>query len=420
MNEEIKERLEQIRRGELPNGYRRTKAGIMPLDWCAKREYTAKELFRSVAKRGGGEELDVLSATQDNGVIPRNLLDIDIKYDKENLSNYKRVEKGDFVISLRSFQGGIEYSLYDGLISPAYTVMKPIHPISAGYYKAYFKTDDFISRLNRGIYGIRDGKQVSFTDFGDFYIHCPPLAEQQRIADILSAQDTVIELKERLVAEKLRQKKYLMQRLLTGKQRLPGFFGEWKTIQIGDDEYTRIDPEYLSTNTSADYKFTYITLESVDNGRLVNTLQCEYSTAPSRARKIIRYMDVLFGMVRPNLHSHLFVDNNDGDICSTGFCVIRCNQKELNPRFLYYHLFSDNTDKQVDSFMVGSNYPAVSADNVKHLKIGIPADISEQRAIADILSAADREIELLRASLEQEKRKKKALSQLLLTGIVRV
>ena len=152
-------------------------------------------------------QFEVLSATQDRGVIPRSQVDIDIKYSEESVSGYKKVDKGDFVISLRSFQGGIEYSEYEGLVSPAYTVLKNKLPICDGYYKAYFKTNDYINRLNKGTYGIRDGKQVGFEDFGDMVIHYPSLAEQERIAEILGTQDKLIALKEKRIAEKKQQKK---------------------------------------------------------------------------------------------------------------------------------------------------------------------------------------------------------------------
>lgn len=157
MTPQIKQRIEQIRSGEVPKGYKRTKAGIMPLDWCTEKEYKAKDIFKSVTNKKHNGEFEVLSATQDKGVIPRDQVDIDIKFDESNITSYKKVDRGDFVISLRSFQGGIEYSEYEGLVSPAYTVLKPIVPICDGYYKAYFKTGDYINRLNKGTYGIRDG-----------------------------------------------------------------------------------------------------------------------------------------------------------------------------------------------------------------------------------------------------------------------
>ena len=146
MTPEIKQRIEQIRRDEVPEGYVRTKAGIMPTDWGVGIK--AKDVFRNSAVKHQGKDLTVLSATQDRGIVPRSEVDIDIKYDENYIDSYKKVEKGDFVISLRSFQGGIELSNYEGVVSPAYTILKNKKLIDVGYYKRYFKTGDFINRLN--------------------------------------------------------------------------------------------------------------------------------------------------------------------------------------------------------------------------------------------------------------------------------
>lgn len=176
----------------------------------------AKEIFKSITDKKHNGDLEVLSATQDRGIIPRSKVDIDIKYDTESLTGYKKVEKGNFVISLRSFQGGIEYSEYTGIVSPAYTVLSPCMPIINEYYKQFFKSADYIRRLSVAVYGIRDGKQIGYDDFGRIKIPYPQLEEQKAIAQIFDAADREIALlKKDLEAEK-QKKKALMQLLLTG------------------------------------------------------------------------------------------------------------------------------------------------------------------------------------------------------------
>ena len=125
----------------------------------------------------------------------------------------------DYVISLRSFQGGIEYSEYEGIVSPAYTILKEIVPISKLFYKVYFKTETFINRLNTIIYGIRDGKQIGFGDFSTLNLPYPSIEEQKAIANILNAaKRELMQYEEKLNHLQL-QKKGLMQQLLTGKTR---------------------------------------------------------------------------------------------------------------------------------------------------------------------------------------------------------
>lgn len=407
MNPTIKARIESIRRGEVLEGYKRTKAGIMPVSWSKEKIYQAKDLFVSVSDKKHGGTLEVLSATQDRGIVPRRLVDIDIKYDDSNLGTYKKVDKGDFVISLRSFQGGIEYSDYVGIVSPAYTVVRAKQEIVSGYYKAYFKTEDFIKRLNIGTYGIRDGKQVSFDDFGDMVLHYPPINEQEKIAEILAGQDRVIALKEKLLAEKQKQKKYLMQQLLTAKKRLPGFSGEWKTNFLGNicdnldnfrkpfnrDERATMKGvyPYYGANGIVDYIDRYIFDETIillaeDGGDFEN-----YFKKPI-AQKVI-------GKCWVNNHAH----------------VLRA-KKDYCSEFVFYLL----EHKDIRKYINGTTRSKLTKEDMQGILLYYPIDKKEQTAIAEILSTADKEIELLKKDIEQEKLKKKSLMQLLLTGIVRV
>ena len=176
----------------------------------------AKKLFQSVSDKDHNGDLAVLSSTQDRGIVPRDEVNIDIKYDTCSLVNYKKVSKGNFVISLRSFQGGIEYSAYTGLVSPAYTVLSSRKEISDEYYKHFFKSTDYINRLNVAVYGIRDGKQVSYEDFGRLRIPYPPIKEQTAIAEVLSTADREIDLLRQDIEQEKQKKKARMQLLLTG------------------------------------------------------------------------------------------------------------------------------------------------------------------------------------------------------------
>lgn len=182
-------------------------------EWSFPR---AKEIFANVSDKQHNGNLRVLSSTQDRGIVPRDEVDIDIKYDTSSLVNYKKVRKGNFVISLRSFQGGIEYSTYTGLVSPAYTVLDPKKDISDEYYKHFFKSTDYINRLNVAVYGIRDGKQISYEDFGRIRIPYPPVDEQNAIATVFATSDREIDLLQQDIEQEKQKKKALMQLLLTG------------------------------------------------------------------------------------------------------------------------------------------------------------------------------------------------------------
>jgi type I restriction enzyme S subunit len=179
------------------------------------------EVFENVSRKNHGGDI-VLSVTQDAGVVPRESLERKINMTAENTHTYKLVEPGDFVISLRSFQGGLEYSDHRGLVSPAYQVIRPKVDVIPTFYRHYFKSAEFIKRLAVAIIGIRDGKQISCGDFSFMRIPFPPANEQRRIADTLDAVDREIDILTRQVEALRRQKQGLMQQLLTGRARIPG------------------------------------------------------------------------------------------------------------------------------------------------------------------------------------------------------
>ena len=138
-----------------------------------------------------------------------------------DVSTYKVVKPGDFIISLRSFEGGLEYSSVEGLVSPAYTVLRPKTRIDSRYYRHFFKSKSFVGRLDRLIFGIRDGKQIAFRDFGDMKIPRPPIEQQRRTAVRLDTATRDIELSRALAKLLERQKRGLMQKLFTGEWRVP-------------------------------------------------------------------------------------------------------------------------------------------------------------------------------------------------------
>ncbi|MFM4649038.1 restriction endonuclease subunit S [Aeromonas bivalvium] len=180
----------------------------------------ASELFKTISLKNNSETEELLAVTQDQGVLPRSMLDRRVVMPDGSTQGYKLVVPGNFIISLRSFQGGLEYSNHRGLVSPAYTVLEPIRLIDDEFYKQYYKSYDFIGHLAVAVIGIRDGKQISYEDFSFLKLPYPSLEEQQKIAAVLSTADKEISaLQQKLDALK-QEKQALMQQLLTGKRRV--------------------------------------------------------------------------------------------------------------------------------------------------------------------------------------------------------
>lgn len=174
----------------------------------------AKRLFVSWVDKGY-PDLPVLSATQDKGMVRRDENGINIHYDEKNKSGYKRVMPGQFVIHLRSFQGGFAYSEVEGITSPAYTVFdfKEFDKHIPEFWKYVFSSKDFIRRLEKVTYGIRDGRSIGFEDFLTLKFNVPEKREQKVIAEILAGVNNLITLHQRKLEELKKMKKTLLQQM---------------------------------------------------------------------------------------------------------------------------------------------------------------------------------------------------------------
>ena len=172
------------------------------------------DLYDSIVNKDHNSDLPILAITQENGAVPRDDINYRVVVEKKSIEGYKVVEVGDFIISLRSFQGGIEYSRYRGLCSPAYIVLRKKHnEICDDFYRHYFKSFQYIQELNRNLEGIRDGKMVSYKQFSDIRLPHPSPTEQKMVADCLSSLDETIKSCEDKISALELYKKGLMQQL---------------------------------------------------------------------------------------------------------------------------------------------------------------------------------------------------------------
>ena len=199
-------------------------------------------LFDQINDRKPEPGLHVLAITQEHGAIPRHMIDYHVSVTEKSIESYKVVRIGDFIISLRSFQGGIEYSRYHGICSPAYVILRRRGKGSNEYYRHYLKTDRFIRILTKNLEGLRDGKMISYSQFSELLLPTPKPAEQQKIAECLSSVDELIAAQARTVDALKAHKKGLMQQLFPRegetqpRLRFPEFqnAGEWEVKAIGN------------------------------------------------------------------------------------------------------------------------------------------------------------------------------------------
>ena len=163
--------------------------GEIPAHWDSVK---MKYCFTQRSEKGFPNE-PVLCATQSKGVIPQSLYENRVVVVNKGFEGLKLVKVGDFVISLRSFQGGIEYAYYQGIISAAYTILTPKDERNSQYFKYLFKSHPFIQLLQTCVTGIREGQNINYAVLGNNFIPIPPIEEQNAIVEYIEAKTNSID-----------------------------------------------------------------------------------------------------------------------------------------------------------------------------------------------------------------------------------
>ena len=177
--------------------------GDSPAEW---EVLDGKRLFKNVRIPAFADDKQ-LAASQKYGVIPQDLMmqlnDSKVMLALKGTESFKHVDNDDFVISLRSFEGGIEHSKYAGCVSPAYTVLRANRALAPSYYRYLFKSKPYISALQSSTDSLRDGKSITYDQFGLIKLIIPSITEQQKIAAFLDHEtakiDALIEKQQQLI-----------------------------------------------------------------------------------------------------------------------------------------------------------------------------------------------------------------------------
>ncbi|MGR5448694.1 restriction endonuclease subunit S [Vibrio sp. PNB22_3_1] len=190
--------------------------GMVPLNWNVVR---MNFLFKDLSEKNR-PSAELLSVTQDKGVVPRSWVENRMVMPSGNLESFKFIEKGDFAISLRSFEGGLEYCHHDGIISPAYTVLKKNKQnLLPAYYRYLFKSQAFISELQTSVVGIREGKNISYEELKNSFLPVPSKSDQTEIAHFLDQKtaqiDEAIAIKQKQIELLKERKQIIIQQAVT-------------------------------------------------------------------------------------------------------------------------------------------------------------------------------------------------------------
>ena len=337
--------------------------GKIPDDWKVEK---GKRIFAQRNERGNKINLELLSPTQKYGVIPQTLYEELTTYSavklKEgtDLSQLKTVHKGDYCISLRSFQGGFEYSKYEGVVSPAYQIFYAIKDIDECYYKYLFKDQTFIAKMNSFTMSLRDGKNIAFSDFGNTYIPFPPKSEQTKIASFLDKKcseiDSIIEESKKSIEEYKVWKQSVIFEAVTGKNlsckkknsgidwigEIPENFTITRIKHIATLS-GRIGWQGLTSQEYSDEGCYLITGINFSNGEInwESCVRVPYSRWEEASQIQIENGDLL--ITKDGTVGKVAIVNNMPDKTSlnSGVLLIRQNKKVCSTRFLFWILQSN-------------------------------------------------------------------------------
>ncbi|WP_165587194.1 restriction endonuclease subunit S [Flavobacterium sp. MEB061] len=402
--------------------------GEIPEQWNFIR---MKHLFKDHSEKNKPNE-ELLSVTQNKGVVPRTWVENRMVMPSGALESFKFIEKGDFAISLRSFEGGLEYCHHDGIISPAYTVLKTKRKINEKYYKYLFKSFSFISELQTSVVGIREGKNISFPELSYSFLPVPKVEEQTSIANFLDDKtakiDQAITIKQKQIELLKERKQILIHKAVTRglnddvklKDSGVEWIGEipehWKVKRLKD--ICSINLNTLPENTNKNFEFKYVDIGSVSLENGINNIEdYTFKNAPSRARRIAKKGDTVISTVRTYLKAIDFIDEIKSTyIYSTGFAVLQ-PKSFIYPEFLANFVRSDAFTEQVTVNSKGMSYPAINSADIGRLTV-VHCELEEQMQIIEYIKSSVIKIVNVISLKEQEIEKLKEYKMCLIDGVV--
>ena len=382
-------------------------------EWSKQK---AQEIFKTYDDRNH-PELPVLSACQDiRGMAPRSTSGYDIFHDKANEVTYKRVLPGQFVIHLRSFQGGFAHSAIDGICSPAYTVFefKNKDEHDDYYWKHVLRSRAFIERLPLITYGIRDGRSISFKEFSDLAFNFPEKSEQSAIASFFKKMYNQIENTKKKITSFRQMRVASLQAMFPQKGetkpkiRFKGFEDEWVMNTL--DSY--LIPS-KAKNTDGKYSKEDVLSVSGEYG-IINQIAFQgrsFAGASVLNYGVVETKDIVYTKSPLKLNPYGIIKANEGvsGIVSTLYAIYKCVEG-VNPTFVQYYFELDTRLNDYLRPLVrkgAKNDMKVSSEGALIGNVVFPS-YDEQTQIADYFKTLDKKIQLEEQKLESLKRIKSA------------
>lgn len=432
MKPEIKQRIEQIKAGQVPGGYKKTKIGVVPKEW---EEVRFKKMFSRLSRKNCENNDNVLTISAQYGLISQSEF-FNKNIASEDKSNYFLLHKGEYAYN-KSYSNGYPYGAlkklerYEkGIVSPLYICFSPTSDNKcAEYYSHYFESN-LIGKEIKAI--AQEGARnhgllnISVNDFFNMYILNPPLAEQEKIVKILSTQDRIIELYQRKIEELQKMKKIYLSKMFPKKGenapewRFPQFTTPWEQRKLGEIGKARSgigfpDSEQGGKEGIPFYKVSDMNL---DGNEIEMTVANNYVSTEQIARKKWSPLEDVPAIYFAKVGAAVML--NRKRLCRKPFLfdnntmAYSLNIKYWNTEFAKAEFSKIDLTRLVQ---VGA-LPSYNANDVDAISIVLPS-LEEQQKIGAYFANLDNLITFHQRKLEETKKYKKALMQLLLTGIVR-
>ncbi len=258
------------------------------------------------------------------------------------------------------------------------------------FFNYYFQSNEFQKTLKENATGLT-ATGIKASRLKELKIPVPPLEEQKRIVKILDEKFAQLETIKANAQTNLQNAKDLFQSQLT-----KAFSNTtWEKKTIGEVCSKRENIKWKNENANTEYQ--YIDLSAVDreSKNISDTQIITKENAPSRAQQIVKTGDILFGTTRPTLKRFCLLSGDyDGQICSTGFCVIRPNQNIVSPDWMFYQFYNDEFYKYIEPLQKGANYPAVTDKDILNYNISVPP-LPEQKCIVEELDTLSEKVRQL-------------------------
>ena len=393
--------------------------GEIPQHWEMRK---AKYIFKEIIDKNHPND-ELLSVMKGKGLIPRKDVESGVVMAFKDLQNFKLVKSNQFVIHLRSFQSGFEMSKIRGIVSPAYSVFESITDENdPNFYKYLFYCGTFINYLSSLVLSMRDGKPISFGEFGDMLLYIPPKDEQQVISSFLDEKlsdiDNIIGSKQNQIEILQSYRRSIITEIVTHglnlavemKDSFVDWIGEipshWKikkikhfSKHIGSGKTPKGGSEVYT-----DEGILFLRSQNIHNDALklndVVYITKEIDKEMSNSR--VKYNDILLNITGASIGRASIYKLDTPANVNQHVCIIRLGESGIFPEYLHFVITSNYVQSQIMFSQNGISREGLNFSQIANIVFAIPPSIEEQKEICSVISRKTKNVSALISNIQEQ------------------